>query len=735
MSTIPLSIKYRPHKLSDVIGQEVAVQTLTNSFKDKSWHHAYILSGNLGCGKTSVSRIMAAMENCENGPTLDPCGKCRNCQDIFDGKSFDVKELDAANSRSIDDVREMRKDSQFSPMNSRIKYFIIDECLSHDTMIDTDTGKINISKIVHKKLNVKVKSLNEKTGDIEFKPIINWFKNSGKYVYKMIFSSKGHIYPSEGHLISTTDGYKSVKDLNIGDKVLRCGKKLSNYQKQFLYGSLLGDSSIHKNISGGKIIKNECKPRISCVHGQKQKDYLLFKKNILKNFVKTNEKEEFHCYSKKYNNNISTWRFNTITSNSFIDIYNNVCKNGKKNVTLKWLNNIDWCGMAFWFMDDGSCVLIKTKKESSYKRFINIATHGFSKKECLLLRKWLKTKGIECILILDKRCNRYGISIGGEGSNIFLKNISKYIPDCMKYKLKGFEGDIFDTSLIEYESESVIEEKIIYKKVMKYESSTYDLEIQDNHNYFANGTLVHNCHGLTGAAAEATLKFIEEPPPNVRIILCTTDPQLLKPTIHSRCISLNFSKVNWIDIFNHLINIAKLENISYDEDALKLMAKTSKGSVRNALQNLQSVASFVGKDKIDLEKTQKALGIIDDNAYFDLIDSIIKVDVPSAMIIIDKLIVKGKNVDVLIKGLNGHLRNLLLARLCEKKMADFGFIDDESKRYVHQSKDISPTLVAKMMDGLINVQKAIIVNLEPQYFLEKFAIDSIIDMVKSKKAN
>ena len=180
MSTIPLSIKYRPHKLSDVIGQEVAVQTLTNSFKDKSWHHAYILSGNLGCGKTSVSRIMAAMENCENGPTLDPCGKCRNCQDIFDGKSFDVKELDAANSRSIDDVREMRKDSQFSPMNSRIKYFIIDECLSHDTMIDTDTGKINISKIVHKKLNVKVKSLNEKTGDIEFKPIINWFKNSGK---------------------------------------------------------------------------------------------------------------------------------------------------------------------------------------------------------------------------------------------------------------------------------------------------------------------------------------------------------------------------------------------------------------------------------------------------------------------------------------------------------------------------------------------------------------------------
>ena len=117
---IPLSVKYRPKKLSDVIGQPVVVQAFTNAFKNKTLHHAYILAGNLGTGKTTIARIVAAMENCENGPTLEPCGKCSNCVEIFSGKSFDVREMDAASNRGVDDIRKIHEDLYHSPIKCRL---------------------------------------------------------------------------------------------------------------------------------------------------------------------------------------------------------------------------------------------------------------------------------------------------------------------------------------------------------------------------------------------------------------------------------------------------------------------------------------------------------------------------------------------------------------------------------------------------------------------------------------
>jgi DNA polymerase-3 subunit gamma/tau len=69
-----LALKYRPKKLSEVIGQPVVVKAFENAFKSKSLHNAYILNGGAGTGKTSLSRIIAAMENCEEGWGKDPCG-------------------------------------------------------------------------------------------------------------------------------------------------------------------------------------------------------------------------------------------------------------------------------------------------------------------------------------------------------------------------------------------------------------------------------------------------------------------------------------------------------------------------------------------------------------------------------------------------------------------------------------------------------------------------------------
>ena len=88
------------------------------------------------------------------------------------------------------------------------------------------------------------------------------------------------------------------------------------------------------------------------------------------------------------------------------------------------------------------------------------------------------------------------------------------------------------------------------------------------------------------------LKLVEEPPPNVMFIFCTTDPQLLKDTIHSRSIPFKFHKVAWNEIADHLEMVAKKEGLTFEEDALKIAARSASGSVRNGLQNLQTLINY-----------------------------------------------------------------------------------------------------------------------------------------------
>ena len=211
MSDIVFANKYRPKKLADVIGQDVVTTILTNSFKQKKLHHAYLLEGFYGSGKTSVSRIMAAMSNCEKGPTLEPCGECQNCQEIFSGKSMDVKEIDAASNRGIDDIRNIKKDIAYYPMSCKTKYVIIDECMAGRSRVDTYVGQIPIGLIVNNKLTVKVKSFNHNTGKVEYKPISKRFKNSGKKCFKVQSEGSGAVFCSEGHLFSTPLGYKPLE--------------------------------------------------------------------------------------------------------------------------------------------------------------------------------------------------------------------------------------------------------------------------------------------------------------------------------------------------------------------------------------------------------------------------------------------------------------------------------------------------------------------------------------------
>jgi len=117
----------RPQSLIELSGQDFVVATLKNSIENSRIAHAYLFSGPRGVGKTSSARILARSLNCEEGPTITPCGVCPNCQEIARGNSLDVIEIDGASNTSVNDIREIKDEVLFSPNSSRYKIYIIDE--------------------------------------------------------------------------------------------------------------------------------------------------------------------------------------------------------------------------------------------------------------------------------------------------------------------------------------------------------------------------------------------------------------------------------------------------------------------------------------------------------------------------------------------------------------------------------------------------------------------------------
>src|SRR3989344_4662299 len=129
MNNIALYRKYRPQNFSEMVGQEHIVKTLVNSLASGSISHAYLFSGPRGSGKTTFARILAKAINCLK-PDVEqgPCDKCDSCLEIMASKSMDLIEIDAASHTGVDDVRELISGIKFSPVTSKYKIFIIDEC-------------------------------------------------------------------------------------------------------------------------------------------------------------------------------------------------------------------------------------------------------------------------------------------------------------------------------------------------------------------------------------------------------------------------------------------------------------------------------------------------------------------------------------------------------------------------------------------------------------------------------
>ena len=122
-----LARKWRPKTFADLVGQEHVVKALQNALGKGRLHHAYLLTGTRGVGKTTIARILAKSLNCETPHEGEPCGQCQSCRDIDAGRFVDLLEIDAASNTGIDNIREVLENAQYAPTAGKYKVYIIDE--------------------------------------------------------------------------------------------------------------------------------------------------------------------------------------------------------------------------------------------------------------------------------------------------------------------------------------------------------------------------------------------------------------------------------------------------------------------------------------------------------------------------------------------------------------------------------------------------------------------------------
>ena len=176
--------------------------------------------------------------------------------------------------------------------------------------------------------------------------------------------------------------------------------------------------------------------------------------------------------------------------------------------------------------------------------------------------------------------------------------------------------------------------------------------------------IIDEVHMLSNAAFNAFLKTLEEPPAHAIFILATTEKHKIIPTILSRCQIYDFKRISIHDIQSHLVKIAKEEAITFEEDALHLIALKADGALRDALSTFDRMVTFTSGN-LTLEKVAENLNILDYEYYFKITDAALKNDIPNLLLEFNDILNKGFDSHVFINGLGGHFRDLLVAKIPE----------------------------------------------------------------------
>ena len=173
--------------------------------------------------------------------------------------------------------------------------------------------------------------------------------------------------------------------------------------------------------------------------------------------------------------------------------------------------------------------------------------------------------------------------------------------------------------------------------------------------------IIDEVHMLSSAAFNAFLKTLEEPPQHVIFILATTEKHKILPTILSRCQIYDFERMTVPNTINHLKMVAEKEGISYEEQALAVIAEKADGGMRDALSIFDQAVSFC-QGNLTYQKVTEDLNVLDSDNYFKLIDCALENNVSEMMLLLNGILDKGFDGGNMIQGLAQHVRNVLMAK-------------------------------------------------------------------------
>ena len=236
--------------------------------------------------------------------------------------------------------------------------------------------------------------------------------------------------------------------------------------------------------------------------------------------------------------------------------------------------------------------------------------------------------------------------------------------------------------------------------------------------------IIDEVHMLTKEAFNALLKTLEEPPEYVIFILATTELHKMPETIVSRTQRYEFKRLSIDDIKKQLILILDDEKIKYDNDSLFLIAQKADGSMRDALSILDQMICYSNSD-LNIENVQKALGVVTENQYSDLLSYVGKRKISSILNIVNEILDNGISINQFIEGLNQFLRDIILIKANGKK--------DITNSYENISFDELDLLT--MLDMCLKFQINIKNFKQPKIVLETLIIklaflDSTIDIAR-----
>ena len=211
--------------------------------------------------------------------------------------------------------------------------------------------------------------------------------------------------------------------------------------------------------------------------------------------------------------------------------------------------------------------------------------------------------------------------------------------------------------------------------------------------------ILDEAHQLTDAAWNALLKLIEEPPPHLLFVFCTTELQKVLPTVRSRCQTFVFQRPRLADLVKVLRWIADGEQIDVPDAALALIARAARGAYRDAVSTLDQLASATG-GAITVQDVLQLLGAVEDEVLFRLCDMVVGNETADALMFLEELSEQGQDLGRLVTDLLEHLRHLLLVQHMNEVPDSLPVTDEARERLREQANQLPVATVVRLIDLL-----------------------------------